>query len=43
MWAGMILRSQPVRRIVRRVITSLLLALAAELGGRRARRMTRYK
>lgn len=34
----MIVRSETLRRIVRRIIASILLALAAELGGRRVRR-----
>jgi hypothetical protein len=34
---ALILRSEPVRRIVQRLLRALLLALAAELGGRRLR------
>lgn len=38
MWTGVILRSKTLRRVVQQVIVSLLLALAAELGGRRETR-----
>lgn len=38
MWAGVALRSRLVRRVLRDVIAAVLLAVAAEFGGRRVRR-----
>jgi hypothetical protein len=35
MWARVILRSRLVRRVLRDVIVAVLLAVAAEFGGRR--------
>ena len=35
MWAGVILRSRALRRVLRDVIAALLLALATEIGSRR--------